>query len=364
MAFTVDPHPPLQQAFRTLPELRRQFANAFAPTPWRYWCDFLLSALLGWGAFFVTISISPSSITYLITTLIAIVALLRATIFIHELSHLKRGAVPGLEVMWNLLIGIPFLLPSVMYDSHADHHRQATFATAQDPEYVPLAHWSRFQLFRFVASMLFVPLLLALRWGIAGPLSLFVPPLHRLLISRASSLVINPHYQRPLPHARERIRWYSQEVATALGFWIAVVATANGIIPLRCIGQWYIIGAGIAVLNQLRTLAAHRYTNDGRQLTIGEQLLDSINLTGPSFLTTLAAPVGLRYHAVHHFLPTVPYHSLGTLHRQLCTALAPDSPYHRTEVQGILLAIHQLMQGQSSAVPSTQLTADHPATEV
>jgi fatty acid desaturase len=347
-----------------LADLRRRLANAFAPTPSIYWTDLLLSSCVGWGAFVVGAMTPFLSFTYIVTTLVAVIALLRATIFIHELSHLKRGTVPGFESTWNLLVGIPLLLPSLMYDSHGDHHRQATFATVHDPEYAPIAQWSAFRVFRFVGSMVFVPLLLALRWGVLGPLSFLLPPLRRLLIARASSLVINPQYKRPQPREHQHLRWSVQEAATALAFWTAVSAASSGALPLSWLLHWYVVGAGVAVVNQVRTLAAHRYQNDGRQLTAVEQLLDSINLTGPPFLTVLAAPVGLRYHALHHFLPTVPYHSLGKLHRRLLAELAPDSLYHQTEERGIFSAVQTLTRRRVKTPASAMLSADRRVTEV
>jgi hypothetical protein len=36
-------------------------------------------------------------------------------------------------------------------------------------------------------------------------------------------------------------------------------------------------------------------------------------------------PLGLRYHALHHLFPSLPYHALGTAHRRLIVALPPDS---------------------------------------
>lgn len=347
-----------------LTDLRRQLVTAFPPLPWLYWGDFLVSVFVGWSAFGVGATAPLLSLIYIAATLIAVIALLRATIFIHELSHLKRGTMPGFEFVWNLLVGVPFLLPSVMYDSHGDHHRQATFATPQDPEYAPMAQWSSLHIFRFVASTIFVPVLLALRWGVLGTLSLFLPPLRRLLITRASSLVINLHYTRPLPQQDEHLRWHAQELATACTFWGAVVALLYGGLPLSWLRHWYIVGAGVAMVNQVRTLAAHRYTNDGRQLTAVEQLLDSVNLTGPPWLTVIAAPVGLRYHALHHFLPTLPYHSLGKAHRQLLSVLSSESPYHRTAERGILSAVRTLVQRQAHAMPAVSLNADRPAAEV
>lgn len=328
----------------SLSVVRRRFASTFSPNPLIYWCDLLISSIVGWSAFLIAATAPTVSLLYVIATLVAIVALLRAAIFIHELSHMKRGTVPGFELAWNLLVGIPFLLPSLMYDSHGDHHRQATFATVHDPEYAPIAQWSRIRVAGFVVSTLVVPILLLLRWGVVGPLSFFLSPLRHFLIAHASSLAINHHYERPQPSPQEQLRWYTQETATALSAWTALLAIANGTPPLHWAYQWYIVGAGIACVNQVRTLAAHRYHNDGQQLTAVEQLLDSINLTNGYFLTVFAAPVGLRYHALHHFLPTVPYHSLGRLHRQLLTELAPDSAYHRTVEHGLLSAIQKLVR--------------------
>jgi fatty acid desaturase len=65
------------------------------------------------------------------------------------------------------------------------------------------------------------------------------------------------------------------------------------------------------------------------------QLLDSINLRGWSFLTALIAPVGLRYHALHHYLPFIPYHSLGLVHRRLLADLPQNAPYRATVRDGL-----------------------------
>ena len=96
------------------------------------------------------------------------------------------------------------------------------------------------------------------------------------------------------------------------------------------------------MINQIRTLAAHHYENDGSEVDALGQLMDSVNLRGVPVLTALVAPVGLRYHALHHFLPAVPYHSLGTLHRRLCRELPREAEYHRTEAEGILPMLRRL----------------------
>jgi fatty acid desaturase len=329
----------------TAVEFRRRFANAFPPRPWLYWSDLLASAGVGWIAFVVGARAQLGSLLYLAATVVAVTALLRAAIFIHELAHLKRGALPGFETAWHLLVGLPFMLPSLLYvGSHSDHHRQTTFGTIADPEYAPMARWGGLRIAWFVVSVLAVPPLLVLRWGVLGPLSYLIPPLRRLVVERASTLVINPDYRRPTPQGRQAAHWRTQEAATATVFWLVVVSGLMGWLALRWLLHWYIVAAGVLLVNQVRTLAAHRYDNDGAPLDSSGQLLDSVTLNGWPIPTVLAAPLGLRYHALHHFLPTMPYHNLGALHRHLLAELPPDSPYRRTQSSGILATVRALLR--------------------
>ena len=56
----------------------------------------------------------------------------------------------------------------------------------------------------------------------------------------------------------------------------------------------------------------------------------------------LTAPVGLRYHALHHWIPSLPYHNLGRAHRLLARTLAGDSPYAATAEPTVRAAIRRL----------------------
>ena len=107
-------------------------------------------------------------------------------------------------------------------------------------------------------------------------------------------------------------------------------ATVSGptMFALADIGIWLAVLSASMVINQIRTLAAHLWENDGKVMTITGQYLDSVNVPPPALLPELWAPVGLRYHALHHLLPSVPYHALPAAHRRLVAELPRDSSYH------------------------------------
>ena len=67
-------------------EYRRRFASAFRPQAWKYWSDMLASTSLGWGFFVLSIQVPFGCVTYLVCTVLAILALLRAVLFIHDFS--------------------------------------------------------------------------------------------------------------------------------------------------------------------------------------------------------------------------------------------------------------------------------------
>ena len=72
------------------------------------------------------------------------------------------------------------------------------------------------------------------------------------------------------------------------------------------------------------------------------QVEESINHTGQTWLTVLLFPVGLRYHALHHLFPALPYHRMGTAHRRLMQPLPPDSPYRAFNRASFAAAVCEL----------------------
>jgi fatty acid desaturase len=312
-------------------EIVKEIGPDFESSRIIYWSDLLASAFVGWLAYGISAKAPFGSLLHVIATLVAVFGLLRAVLFIHELAHLKRGQIPGFELVWNLIVGLPLMAPSLMYvGSHSAHHKRTGFGTNADPEYAPIARWSRLKIAGFVFMVLLAPFALPLRWGVLGPLSRFFPPLRRLVVGKLSTLAINASYIRPTPKGEHVKRWDVQEAGAAVFVWVLFGAWIAGWIPIAWFAQWYIVVAGILVVNQVRTLVAHGYENEGEPMDVEAQLLDSINLRGWPILSALIAPVGLRFHALHHYLPFIPYHSLGLVHRRLLAELPQNAPYRAT----------------------------------
>jgi fatty acid desaturase len=125
--------------------------------------------------------------------------------------------------------------------------------------------------------------------------------------------------------------------------WCCFVARARDLVP----------GDGaVAVINTLRTLGAHDYEGEGPPMDRTNQLLDSIDTPG-ALWTELWAPVGLRYHALHHYFPGIPYHNLAEAHRRLVGTLPLDAPYRQTISSGLWQSLRKLYaRGRSARMNS------------
>ena len=308
-----------------------------------YWTDMALSAGIGYGgiAIAITAGLKSNTVPAVIAGLVASLALYRALMFIHELTHLRESALPGFRTGWNLLVGIPLLTPSFMYEGvHVIHHKRTQYGTAEDPEYLPLALMKPWSLPLFVLAALLAPAALIVRFALLVPLGRLIPPLRTFTWERFSALSINPGFRRKPPTGAlaKRIAW--QETAASL--WaIALIASAF-VFGWRPLAIALAILSLTALLNQLRTLVAHLWENEGDPMTVTAQFLDSVNVPPPGPVAELWAPVGLRYHALHHLMPSMPYHDLPEAHRRLARELGTGSTYEGANHPGLAMLIGRI----------------------
>ena len=326
---------------RAVTELTRDLGT---PNPRIFWSDFLASAFLGYVGLFVAI-ISGNIWLQCAAALVAVLALYRAGGFIHEVTHVKHSALPGFRLGFNAVIGVPLLVPSYMYEGiHNLHHARTRYGTDQDPEYLPLALMKPWTLPLFIVASLFAPFALLFRNAALAPLSLVIPPLRKIVVERYSGLAINPAFRRSAAEGEAHRNWIMQETAASIWSIALLAGVFTGFIPMNTFLIFLLIVSSVAVLNQVRTLVAHLWENDGEPLSVTAQFLDSVNVPPPGVLAEIWAPVGLRYHALHHLLPSVPYHALGEAHRRLTAQLAPGSVYHSASYNGLAGLITRLVR--------------------
>ncbi|TWT32239.1 Fatty acid desaturase [Posidoniimonas corsicana] len=334
----------------SLAQARTIVGQRFQPKPWIYWTDLLASwavgmlayqlvcqPTIGWGEAAVTLGWPARVACFFLSSML----IYRCGLFIHELTHIPEGQFVAFRKAWNLMCGIPFLIPSFVYLTHVDHHRRRHYGTQHDGEYLPLSHRSPWHIVGYLAQSLIIPVLAVVRFGVLTPLTWFNTPLRRWVMTHASSMVIDPTYLRPYPTAKALRLIRRQEALTFLYIVAAAVLLYRGAFHDGVVSPWvllqaYLTGVFVVTVNAVRTLGAHRWHNDQHdEMTFVEQMVDSVTYDNPRSLPWLWAPVGLRYHALHHIFPSMPYHAMGAAHRRLMAELPADSPYRLTVAKSL-----------------------------
>lgn len=339
-------------------EAKKIVEDLFEPSAFTYWADFLFNALLGWAALAGAVLTPNFSSLQVLSLAVSVFCLYRAVIFIHELTHLKKDTFTLFRIVWNLLCGFPFMVPSFTYMGvHIDHHKQKMYGTKDDGEYLPFVLLGHFRIVLFFLTMLIVPVVFTLRF-LLTPVSYLIPPLRKLLWEYLSSLSIDPEWKRPAPQERDGKWWRLQEWMTFVYAVAFGLLLWKGILPLKALAVWYLVSTLILLTNGLRTVAAtHCYRNPaGHILEFSEQFLDSVTVPGNPVTTSLWAPVGLRYHAVHHLFPGMPYHNLGKAHRRLVKDLPENSVYRLTLRKSLWHGLGQIWKETTEAKAALERT--------
>ena len=316
------------------------------PTPKTYWGDFLLSISTAFLAFAIYLLATDWSVLQIVSFTICALAMYRAAIFVHEIEHRPERSMRPFAVAWNVLCGIPFAMPSFLYHDHRGHHSNVTYGTPSDAEYLPLIRNRPLRATAFLAIAIVYPVLGPLRFLLLTPLMIVVPQANRLgWIYLSSMYMLNPSYRRPYNETASSAGRWIQELATCIFVWTIALLCWFEIVPVIVLVKTYLVFLAWIGLNQLRTLTAHRYGYDGEHSSHMDQALDSNTFPNGWILPELWAPVGLRYHALHHVLPSLPYHAMGAAHRRLVERLPADSPYRQTLQPGLWAAVSEAFVG-------------------
>ncbi len=301
----------------------------------RYWIDFLVSLICAYAASTLFLLSPMGSVIQLASFPLSVFWLYRLGSLVHEVCHLGQHEMRAFKATWNLLVGVMTFTPSPFFTRHhRDHHSQRFYGTPEDPEYVAnvleSGNWRSAAI--YALHVLLFPIMVFLRFLLV-PLSYLHPHVREFVLQRASSLTLNFQYRRKLNAYDRR--------SIALMEWLCFIRAAAipltivlGLAPPSRIPLLYALGLATLVLNQMRQLADHHFEGDGSPVDVESHVRDSCNFTGNDLLTRLFFPFSIRYHALHHLFPSLPYHNLKQAHNYLASVLPSASPYHGLDQTG------------------------------
>jgi fatty acid desaturase len=315
--------------------IRTADTDFFRVSPARYWADFLLSLLAAYCAAAAYLTLPFGSWPQLLAFPVAAFWLYRLGSLIHEVCHLGQHEMTVFKGAWNLLAGVMTLTPSPFFTRHhRDHHSQRFYGTPEDPEYVAncLESGNAASLLGYTVYVLVFPLLVFLRFLLV-PLTFVDPRVREWTLKRASSLTFNRLYERKLTPA-DRRAILAAEIPCFLRAAMIPLLVFFGLNHWTRIPMLYLLAVATVLLNQLRQLADHHFEGDGSRVELADHIMDSCNFTRNDPLTLLFFPFSIRYHALHHLFPSLPYHNLKKAHAHLVDTLPADSPYLQLDRPG------------------------------
>jgi fatty acid desaturase len=315
-----------------------------------FWSDFIFSTLVTNTCIVAAVKFQNFSIAQLACIFIGCLFMFRSFVFVHEAFHLRKR-LPSFSIGYNILFGFLHKLPLYFYYPHRDHHSAKTYGTLGDPEYDTVSDKPAASLLLGFVTMALFPVFLTVRFGFVPALLPFIGKRGRDWVFRnASTLVMNLNYQRSEPTPQERRDWYLQDAGCFIYNSVFFALMAAQILPWKLFWVWFIVTWLTYTLNFYRVLVSHSYLSGFKPTSQKQQVLDSWTITGPAVLNEWWCPVGLRYHALHHMYPSIPYHNMGKAHRKLLKALPSDHPYRFGLKKSYFAGITQLIKNANERV--------------
>jgi len=263
----------------------------------------------------------------------------------HEIFH-QAKFLKGFETAQNLLFGCVFKFPSYVTFPHHNHHKPTTYGTKEDPEYDDVWIGKSFaHFFPIVPMSLLMPWFLTVRFGLLPFLyPLIGKKLRHLIYQRISTFAMNVAYIRALPNKEEFKNWMTQDYLTCAFNTGVMFLLFTQRLSLENFITFQLFGTTFFFSNFFRAIVAHRYVVDKTAKTMVAQIEDSISF--PSSVTDFFwAPVGLKYHSIHHYFPTIPYHNLKKAHELL--KAAGDDLYLQTIEPSYSGALRKAASGEN-----------------
>ncbi|HEY4164807.1 MAG TPA: hypothetical protein VGM59_17195 [Dongiaceae bacterium] len=348
--------------------------------PWIYFADFTASIAIGYFACWEYFTVKDYSPAQFFWFLVAGLALFRAGVFVNEIARMPEGRMVAFKTYWNLICGIPLLMPSFKYELVRPNARMSAeqAAASESDNEIPLGLRPE-RLTGHLLRIFAAPVLGAARFLLIGPLLILHPRIRGWLWARLPANFPIPHQSGELMPTAGRRR-NAAEICCFLVVLAVVFAYADDIVPWSTFAELYALCVFAVALRCIQNLFEARLllsngqgakaaagdsssvimlpgvensilSNSAAMAGVNEDGLEpalgrSVTVAGPPVIDALLLPVGSRYRGLREALPSVPYHNLGAAHRRLMAELPADSTYRRHVIR-LGTALRVFMQGLS-----------------